>query len=512
MFKRLVKNTTILGIGTLFSRILGLIRDILIAKYFGTSNVLEEFIVAFRAPNILRSIFGEGFSDSVATPALSAYHKDKKKLFGIGNNLIFIFLLILVLIALLGVMLSRYIVMLIAPGFVSDASKFGLSISFMRIVFPYILFIGLASNFMAILYAMKKFIGPAIVPSLLNVSFILGILFFRHAVGKFILVACVIAGGLLQLIFSYLFLRLSGFRMHFSIKEAFGDKEVFSMFKRTVPRVWSSLVYQLNVLIDTVFSSLSWIVGSGAMAAIYYSNRIVQFPLALIALSVSRVAIVDFSRFSNDGDMEGFKKLFVFSFQNIMFFIVPVSIVFIFISRDIIQILFLRGKFNAYSLAVTSSTLFFYSFGLCFFCGIKLLVNAFYALKDTSTPAKIATIALIINAVLSAILMFPFKVGGIALASSIAASFNFFLLLNILRKRIGYIDYGLIWREIFKLVIIGIILGVSAKAILAVPCSMFIRLAAAFLADLILLLVLGCIMKLKQAEALIRWLKVLRKI
>ena len=179
MFNRLAKNTTILGLGTLFSRILGLLRDVLIAKYFGTSGILEVFIVAFRAPNLLRSIFGEGFSDSVATPALSVYSKDKKRLFKISNHLIIIFVLLLTVVTLLGVISSRYIVTLIAPGFISNASKFGIAVSFMKITFPYIFFIGLASNFMAILYAVKRFVGPAIVPSLLNISFILGILFFR---------------------------------------------------------------------------------------------------------------------------------------------------------------------------------------------------------------------------------------------------------------------------------------------------------------------------------------------
>jgi len=511
MFNKFAKNTTILGLGTLFSRVLGLIRDILIAKYFGTSAVLEAFIVAFRAPNLLRSILGEGFSDSVATPALSVYHKDKKRLFEISNNLIFVFVLILIVVTSLGIIFSRYIVMFIAPGFVSSASKFGLAVLFMKATFPYILFIGLASNFTAILYAIKKFAGPAIVPSLLNISFILGILFLRPVLGNFILVGCVIAGGFLQLIFSYLFLHRSGFRIHFGVREAFADKEVFSMFKRAIPRVWSSIVYQLSVFIDTIFSSLSWIVGAGSMAAIYYANRIIQFPLALIALSISRVAIVDLSRFFNDGNTKDFKKLFVLSFQNIMFFIVPVSIVFIFIPREIIRLLFFRGRFDAYSLMITSSTLFFYSFGLFFFCGIKLLVNAFYALKDTITPAKISTISLLINAILSAILMFPFKVGGIALASSIAAAFNFFLLWRMLTKRIGHIDYNGIYKEMFKLIVIGIILGVTTKIIFIMFHNTLIQIVAALTVDFMLLLIFGHIMKLRQTEVLVKWLKVLKK-
>jgi len=511
MFNKITKNTIALGVGTFTSRTLGFIRDILIAKYFGTSALLESFIVAFRIPNLLRSLLGEGFSDSVATPALSIYHRDKSKLFAVSNDLIFLFTLILMLVTLGGVFLSRYLVMAAAPGFISDAYKFGLAVSFTRITFFYLFFIGLSANLKSIFYALGKFSFPAFSPCLFNIPFIIGIVFFRGVFNNFILVACVIAGGVLEFLFLYFFIRRQGFRVRFNYRRVLRDQVVFKMFKAFLPRVWSALTYQLNVFIDTIFSSLSVIAGTGALAAIYYANRLIQLPLALIALSVSRVAIVDLSRYYEAGKFREFKELFIFSFQNIILFIIPLSIVFLFVSQDITRIIFFRGEAQRYSLSITSSAFFFYSLGLLSFCEIKLLVNAFYSLGDTLTPAKTAAVSLLVNVVLSAILMFPLKIGGIALASSIAATVNFFLLWQALIRKIGRIDCRIIYREAVKLVIIGLILGAADKALFAVHINIFIQVISAAVIDYMLFLVLGRMMKVKQMGGLTLWLTALRR-
>ena len=158
-----------------------------------------------------------------------------------------------------------------------------------------------------------------------------------------------------------------------------------------VPRIWSGIVYHLNVFIDTVFASLSWIVGEGALAAIYYANRIIQFPLALIAVSLARVVIVDMADFHHAQEPDAFKRVFVFALQNILFFIIPISLVFLCVPYEILDVLFGRGEFGPESLAITSPVLFYYAWGLLFFCLARLFIHAFYSLQDTSTPARIAT-------------------------------------------------------------------------------------------------------------------------
>jgi putative peptidoglycan lipid II flippase len=463
MFKKVIKDTSTISIGTLVSRILGFIRDILLARFFGASAILEAFLVAFRLPNLFRSIFAEGFTDSVATPVLSEYNKDKTKVFAIGNSLLSISSVILTIFTAVGIIFSRQLVGMIAPGFGADPVRFELAVSFTRLTFAYLLLIGVSSIMTSMLYSLKKFFIPSINPVFLNVTFIPGVIFFSNYFKTYILVYCVLAAGILEVAFPLFSLKRAGFDFKFGLKKALADPVVKRMFKLFIPRVGTSIVYQLNVFVDTIFSSMIGVVGLGGVAAVYYANRLVQFPFALIALSLSQVAVVDLSGYHNEGDIEAFKKLFVFSFQNIIFFIIPISAFFIFLANPVIDVLFRRGEFDAASLAATSSVLFFYSFGLFFFCGVKLLTTCFYSLKDTATPAKIMAISLLVNIVCVVILMYPLKIGGVALGTSIASVVTFILHYVELEKRIGKINWQDTREQLIKIIVISVILGVVCR-------------------------------------------------
>ena len=216
MLKKVIKNTSTLGLGTLSSRVLGFVRDILIASFFGTSAILEAFIVAFRLPNIFRSVFAEGFSYSVATPVLSEHHENKEKIFEIGEHLISLFIVVLFFATLLGIIFAKQLVILAAPGFIANSYKFNLAVSFTRITFVYLFLIGLSSSIISILYSLKKFFIPAINPVFLNISFIVGILFFSRLFENYILAICVVVAGISQLIFPLIFLRKEGFVFKFN--------------------------------------------------------------------------------------------------------------------------------------------------------------------------------------------------------------------------------------------------------------------------------------------------------
>ena len=507
MFRRAIKNTYILSLGTFLSRVLGFLRDILIANFFGTSGLLEAFLVSFRLPNIFRSIFAEGFSDSVATPVLSEHNQDKKRLFAIGANMISFLVVILLSASLLGSLFSKYLVALIAPGFIGQEDKFNLAVSFTHMTFIYLFLIGLASAIMSILYSLRKFLIPAINPAFLNISFIAGILFFNRFFKNYILVICVLIAGILQVIIPFVFLKKEGFYFKFDFLASLRDKEVIKMLRLFVPRIWSSVVYHMSVFIDTIFASLHFIVGQGALASIYYADRLIQFPFALVALSVSRVAIVDLSSYHSQGKVEEFKKLLVFSFQNIIFFILPIVFIFIFLSEGLLDVFFTRGRFDQNSLRMTSSILFFYSFGLFFFCGIKLLVNSFYSLKDTRTPAKTATFSLIINIILSAVLMFPLKAGGIALGSSLAAMANFFILYHLLAKKIGHIDWQDTKSQFFKVFLLSISAGFAAHFLWDfLLFNKYIKMLIILSAISFLFVTLGYMLGLKQVRYAKQWI------
>ncbi|MFH1504691.1 MAG: murein biosynthesis integral membrane protein MurJ [Candidatus Omnitrophota bacterium] len=497
--KKIIKNVVSSSAGTFISRFLGFTRDILIAGFFGTTPVLEAFLVAFRLPNLFRSILGEGFTDSIAIPILAEHRKER--IFSIANSLLSLFLAALSIVSLFGIILSKYLVILIAPGFASQPDKLSMTVSFTRIIFIYLLFIGISVNIKAVLFSLKKFFIPSLTPAFLNISFIIGVLFFSRFFENYILAICVVSGGVLQVIFPYIFLKKEGFILRLNFKNLLGDKDIIRMLKLFPPRIFSSVVYHLSVFLDTILCSFTLIAGSGAIAAIHYANRLIQLPLALITIPLCQVAIIDLSSYHKQGNMEEFKKLFVFSFQNIVFFTLPIVAVFLFIPQGIIDVIYRRAAFGEDSLNITSMVLFFYALGLFFFCLIKVMLNAFYALKDTLIPAKTTAACLLINGILSVILMFPFKAGGVALGSSLAAGCNAALLYYFLIKKIGKINWEDTGQQFIRVVFLSLIAGVISRFVWqAIPLSKYLKILIVGAEILVVLGLGGSILGLKQVR------------
>ena len=246
MLKKVTKNISLISLGTGISMFLGFLRDILVANFFGTSVLLEAFVVSFRIPNLFRSILGEGFSDSVATPVLSEYQNDQQKLFKAGNHMLLFSGIALVVFTLLGIVFAKFFVTLLAPGFLNDPYKFFLTVSYSRITFLYLFFIGLSVNSFAILYSLKRFFIPAVTPALLNVVFIIGLLFFVKDFKNYILIICVVGGGVLQLLVPFLVLKKAGFIFEFKPTQIFRDSSLIRMLKLMPARIVSSIVYQLR--------------------------------------------------------------------------------------------------------------------------------------------------------------------------------------------------------------------------------------------------------------------------
>jgi putative peptidoglycan lipid II flippase len=224
-------------------------------------------------------------------------------------------------------------------------------------------------------------------------------------------------------------------------------------------------------------------------------------------LSIAPVVIVDFSSYHKDNNLSAFKKLLVFSFQNIVFFIIPVTVIFIFIPQGIIDVLFRRGEFGISSLKITSSVLFYYCFGLFFFCAVRLLATSFYALKDTFTPARTATISLMVNATSSAILMFPLKIGGVALGTSIAALVNFILLYRALVKKIGAIDWADTKQQFIRVAILSLAAGVLCRLLWDnLSYNKYFKIIIAGGLSSFLFIIGGLLLKLKQLHYVKQWI------
>jgi len=442
--RSIMKSTSVLSLGTLSSRILGFLRDVILAKVLGTGFRADALFVAFRIPNLLRNFVGEGATNSAVVPVFSEYliNKKKEEFWQFISVVLVLALIVLSILTLLGILLAPVIVRLIAPGFITDPEKLALTVSLTKIIFPYLIFIGLTAYSMAILYTFRSFAAPAFSPCLLNISIIVSALLSSRYLKEPVygLAVGIVLGGILQLLVQMPSLLKIGIK--FQIPKTLKHPGALKVGKLLGPRLIGAGVYQFTVLIDTFCASLSMIVGVGGISAIYYSNRIIQFPMGVFTIALASAVLPTLSGLATNGQMDQMKRTIIFSLENIFFVMLPTSVIMMILSAPIIRLLFQRGEFNQYSTMITSSALLYYAIGLFGFGGIKILVTAFHSLQDTKTPVKIAALCLAINAALNFILMGPMKIAGIALASSIAATIDFLLLFYLFRKKIGKFGIG----------------------------------------------------------------------
>jgi len=506
---KLLRSTSIISCGTLSSRILGFIRDVLLARFMGTGFAADAFFVAQKIPNLLRSFVGEGATDSAVVPVLAEYKfkSEKQAFWEFVNVVLLLALMALSAIVLLGIVLAPVIVRVIAPGFMADPDKLFMTIRLTKIMFPYLLLIGMTAYGTSVLYTFKSFATPAFGPCLFNLAMITGILvspkFFSEPV--YGLGLSVLLGGLLQLLIQIGPMVKLGlpFRWPATLHHP-GARKIGRLL---IPRMVGAGVYQLTVFIDTFCASLASIVGSGGISAIYYANRIIQFPMGIFGLAIASATLPTLSGFAAREDLEQFKRTLIFSLENIFFIMVPTAVIAVVLATPIIRVLFQRGEFNEYSTMITSSALFFYALGLFSFGGIKILVSAFHALQDTKTPVKVAFVCLAVNAALNFVLMFPMKIAGIALSSSIAATIDFCALLYFIRHKVGRLESGFA-PFVAKTFLAA---GVTAVAVyaawnkMALDCEV-LKLALAGISGFIIYVISCGLLKVDQAGKIGQWL------
>ncbi len=458
--KKLIKSTGTIGFAISTSRILGFIRDIIFARWFGTNIFAQAFVVAYRIPNMLRDMVGEGATDAAIVPVLSEYHhtKTKEEFWQASRVILSLMVVILLVLTVLGVVFAPLIIRILAPGFLKDPEKFKITVMITRLVFPYIFFLGIVAYSKGVLNSLHYFLTPAFASVVLNICIILSMLFLCPIFGIKGVVFGVLLGGVIQALMQFPPLYKRGFRLGFSFHPTHPVAKRIG--KLLMPRALGTAVYQLSVLVDTILASLAWIVGVGGVAALYYSNRLIQLPLAVFGISLATAALPKMSREVALNDTVQFKKTISFSLKTVFKVMIPAAVGLMILAKPIISVLFQRGAFTAYSTSITVNALFFYAFGLMGYAGIKILVSAFYSMGDTRTPVKTAAFSLGINVVLNLILMWPLKIGGLALATSIAATTNMVILYFLLNKKIGDIGTSEILKALGKTVCATIIMGI----------------------------------------------------
>lgn len=505
--RSVAKSAGIIGFATLCSRILGLVRDIIIARLFGVYLYAEAFVIAFRIPNLFRDLLGEGAANAAFVPVFSEYavKEDKKEFWELANVMLNVLLVVLMLITIFGIIFAPVIVRLIAPGFIASPEKLAVTVKLSRIIFPYILLISLAVYFTAVLNSLKHFAVPAFSPCLLNISIIICALVFGEGITG--LASGILVGGVMQLIIQIPVLYKKGFRLQFV--RHFTHPAVKTISRLMLPRVLSSSIYQLNNFVDSVFGSLAGIVGDGGVAVLYFAYRLIQFPIGIFSNALAQAILPALSTQALEGSQDKLKNTLSWGLRATFFIMLPASIAFMTLAKPLIEAVFGGGRFDLNSAGLTANALFFYSIGLFSYGGTKILQCGFFALKDTVTPTKIAFLALVLNIVLNAVLIFPLKIGGIALATSISGIISFLVLFNVLRRKIGDFKPRDVVVSFLRILISSICMGIVCSLVIQKSPGMnkFVQLGITAVAGAASYIFFCFILKVREIRELWQWIK-----
>ncbi|GAM11853.1 hypothetical protein OR1_04172 [Geobacter sp. OR-1] len=434
--RNVARAAGVLGAATILSRIMGMVRDMVVSRLFGAGLYTDAFFAAFQIPNMLRRFFAEGALTSAFVPTFSeTLSKEGEEAARELANICFTLLTILMaVITLLGIIFSPQIVGLMFPGFRAVTEKYDLTVFLNRLMFPYIFFISLVALCMGILNTVRHFFTPAISTVFLNISMILcaWLLHDRYEVPITALAVGVLVGGVLQLLLQLPTL----YRMGFPIRPSFAFRHpaVRRISLLMGPSIFGVGVYYLNITVGNILASL---LPQGSVSYLYYAQRLFEFPQGIFTVSVAQAVLPSMSRQAASGEIPALKDTLAFGLRLILYITIPAMAGLIVCSTPIFSLLFMGGEFGFDKAQRCGEALVYYSLGLAFVAMVRVLVPAFYALKDTRTPVITAFIAFVINVVMSLILMGPLLHGGLALASTLSAFGNLALLAILLRRKLG---------------------------------------------------------------------------
>ncbi len=429
----LLRSTSLVSFMTLLSRILGLARDAVIGYFFGAGAGADAFWVAFKIPNFLRRLFAEGSFSLAFVPVLAEYQEKHSEdaLKDFISHMASILALVLSFLSVLAMLAAPWIIDVFAPGFGRESTRHALATHMLRITFPYILFISLTAFSGSILNAFGRYGVPAFTPVLLNVS-IIGACFLLapHLAHPLLALAWgVFIGGCAQLVCQVPFLRALGCLPRFKIH--LHDPGVRKVLTLMLPTLIGSSVSQINLLFDTIFASFLPV---GSVSWLYYSNRLVQFPLGVFGIAISTVILPHLSRQHVDAKGEKYAKTLEWAMRTVMLIAIPSAVGLALLAGPLLTTLFQYGHFHARDVMMARLSLIAFAFGVAAFMLVKVFAAGFYARQDTKTPVRIAIWCMVSNIVLSLLLMGPLKHAGLALATSFSAWLNTFLLWRGLRQ------------------------------------------------------------------------------
>ncbi len=452
----LLKSTGTFSFYTIISRLLGYLRDVLIAIFLGTGMLADAFFVAFRIPNTFRRLFAEGSFNAAFVPSYSSeIIKGKKQSNKFANDIFNLLFLGLLFFTIIIEIFMPLFVSIIAPGFVGDLEKMELAIILTRITFPFLFFICLASFFSAILNSHNKFAATAAAPIILNIILILILIFSKSLGDKLVyyLSYGVSLAGFLQLIYLYKYVT-KFYSLCFSFKFNINNKVKF-FFKKLLPSIFSSGVTQINILIGTIIASFQ----ASAVSYLYYADRIYQINLAIAGIAIGVVILPQLSK-----HVQSRKKNKIMVIQNkalelSLFLSLPATVALIIGSEQIISALFGYGSFNENSVNNSSLALYYFALGLPAFALIKVFSSFFFANHDTKTPFYISMISVLVNIIISVYYFSEIGFIIIPIATSISSWLNSILLFLFLKNRQLFDFHQMFFIKLIKIIFACILMG-----------------------------------------------------
>lgn len=454
----LLKSTVTVSGCTLISRILGYVRDIMMASALGAGMVADAFFVAFRLPNFFRQLSAEGALSNAFVPIFSGkiIENGPHAAIPFASAVLSWLVLILTITCIVMMYFMPEVMQLLAFGFADAPEKMAVAVTLGRIVFPYLLFISVVSLFSGMLQSMGKFIVGSLCPIILNIGMILGLWWFGSfgPTAAHILSYSVIVSGIFQVWLLWVFVSRSGLRLYFAPLKLTPD--IRQLFRRMVPGVIGGGVTQLNLWINTIVATTI----PGAVSYLYYADRIVQLPLALIGTALSVTLLPTLSKYIKTDQLTLAIDTKNRSIESAMLLVLPASVGAFMIAEPLIGAMFQRGAFTLQETLGTAAALQAYAVGLPAFVLVKLFLPSFFAVGDTKTPVKIALVCLLLNVTLSLLLVKPYGHVGLALTTSMASWLNFFLLVMVLSIKGRYHLERHVILSVSKTSIASVVMGV----------------------------------------------------
>ena len=448
-----------MSVAVFLSRILGLIRDQVMAYFFGTTWLNDAFNVAYTIPNLLRRLFGEGALSTAFVPIYNDIggKEGKKVQFDFALNVISILTLFLSILTFFGIIFAPLIVKLLYPGLAPNTMA--VAIKLCRITFPYLFFISLSSTLIAILNSHDFFFMTGLSSALLNVGMISSVVlpyWILGATGEELIYWAgwgVCLGGLLQTISCLPYMKIIGYRFKIILK--FTGSAISALWHRFIPSMIGIGIREINLIADTIMASFLPI---GSITALGYGNRLMQLPLGIFAISAGTAVLPLYSRYASENKAEELSQSMKFSTITLAYLILPITVIILSLGQDFMFVLFQSGEFDSVATLNCNKALFYYSLGLMFYSLNQVITPVFYAYKDTKTPVMIAAPMVVLNIGLNWILMQYMSFSGLAFSTSITAVVNFVILLALLKKKIPQISFEGIFSNLFKAGMISVVL------------------------------------------------------